>query len=101
MALSRHKSSGPYNLVPSNENLDIVMHDLEEKIRRERSTKKYNIYIDDQKTFAYFREIKLLSAAVADRRAGIAECTAQTWAKRLNNDPNWDIFEKETNKINT
>jgi hypothetical protein len=101
MTLSRHKSSGPYNLDPSNENLDIVMHDLEEKIRQERSTKKYNVYTDDQKAlFVYFRKIKLLSAAVAGRRAGIVERTAQTWAKRLDNDPNWDIFEKETNKIN-
>lgn len=32
MALSRHKLSGPYNLDPSNENLDSVMHDLEVKI---------------------------------------------------------------------
>ncbi|KAI8647500.1 hypothetical protein BD408DRAFT_464025 [Parasitella parasitica] len=100
MTLSRHKSSGPYNLDPSNENLDIVMHDLEEKIRQERSTKKYNVYIDDQKAFVYFRKIKLLSAAVAGRRAGIVERTAQTWANRLDNDPNWYIFEKETNKIN-
>ncbi|KAG0757032.1 hypothetical protein G6F62_007998 [Rhizopus arrhizus] len=70
MTLSRHKSSSPYNLDPSNENLGIVMHDLEEKI------------------------------LVAGRRAGIVERTAQTWAKRLDNDPNWDIFGKKTNKIN-
>ena len=41
MTLSRHKSSSPYNLDPSNENLGIVMHDLEEKIRQERSIKRH------------------------------------------------------------
>ncbi|CAO0797778.1 unnamed protein product [Mucor circinelloides] len=101
MALSRHKLSGPYNLDPSNENLDSVMHDLEVKIHQERSTEMYNVYIDDQKAFVYFRKIKLLSVAVAGRRTGIiVERIARTWAKRLDNDPNWDIFEKENNKVN-
>lgn len=61
----------------------------------------YNVYIDDQKAFVYFRKIKLLSVAVAGRRTGIiVERIARTWAKRLDNDPNWDIFEKENNKVN-
>ncbi|KAL7315436.1 hypothetical protein PS15m_004656 [Mucor circinelloides] len=71
------------------------MHDLEVKIRQERSTEMFNVYIDDQKAFIYFRKIKLLSAAVAGRRAGIVERTAQTWAKRLDNDLNYDIFERK------
>jgi hypothetical protein len=32
--------------------------------------------------------------------AGIAERTAQTWAKRLKEDPSWNIYEKDTNKVN-
>ncbi|ORE04949.1 hypothetical protein BCV72DRAFT_186131, partial [Rhizopus microsporus var. microsporus] len=44
--------------------------------------------------------IKLYKAAPAGRMAAIAERTAQNWAKRLKEGPEWDIYEKQTNRVN-
>ncbi|OAD73823.1 hypothetical protein PHYBLDRAFT_64777 [Phycomyces blakesleeanus NRRL 1555(-)] len=45
--------------------------------------------------------IKLFEAIKFDRLAGdIAERTAQKWARRMKEDKDWDILEKQTNKIN-
>ncbi|KAG0961480.1 hypothetical protein G6F61_009320 [Rhizopus arrhizus] len=43
----------------------------------------------------------LYNAAKSGRLAGgIAERTAQKWAKRLKEDKDWNILEKQTNKVN-
>ncbi|KAI9469130.1 MAG: hypothetical protein EXX96DRAFT_654727 [Benjaminiella poitrasii] len=41
---------------------------------------------------------ELYKAAKAARLSGVAEHTGQQWAKRLRDEPKWDIFEKQTNK---
>lgn len=43
----------------------------------------------------------MFNAAKSGRLAdGIAERTAQKWAKKLKEDKDWNIFEKQTNKVN-
>ncbi|KAG1077518.1 hypothetical protein G6F42_024792 [Rhizopus arrhizus] len=47
------------------------------------------------------RGIKLSNAAKSGRLAGgVVERTAQKWARRLKEDKDWNILEKQTNKIN-
>jgi hypothetical protein len=43
-------------------------------------------------------QVKLCKAAKAARLSGVTERTGQQWAKRLKDEPEWDIFEKQTNK---
>lgn len=66
------------------------------------SGRSYNNYTNDQKLlFVYYNRIKLFKAAKSGRLAGgVAERTAQKWARRLKEDKDWNIFEKQTNKIN-
>lgn len=73
-----------------------------EKVENEiKSGRSYNNYTDKQMAvFLYFHRIKLLKAAPAARKAGIHERTAQVWAKRLRENPEWNIFEKQTNLVN-
>lgn len=60
---------------------------------------KYLDYSDSQKTlFLHYLQLKLLSAAASARKAAINVRTGQYWAKKLKNDPDYDIFEKQTNK---
>ncbi|KAG2205112.1 hypothetical protein INT47_002206 [Mucor saturninus] len=68
------------------------MAQLEKTIDASNTSKtKYADYSDSQKTlFMYYLQLKLLSAA--------ASTTGQDWAKKLRNDPDFDIFEKNTNK---
>ena len=81
------------------EKVDIVMEELENNIARSRKT--YNTYTGKQKAFfLYFLNFKLLEAASAGEQAGIHARTAQVWAKRMSEDPEWDIYEKLTNKVN-
>ncbi|KAG2193123.1 hypothetical protein INT47_003114 [Mucor saturninus] len=52
-----------------------------------------------QKTlFLYYLQLKFLSAAASARKAAINVHTGQDWTKKLENDPDFDIFEKNTNK---
>ncbi|CAO3664956.1 unnamed protein product [Rhizopus stolonifer] len=44
--------------------------------------------------------IKLWKAAPSRRKANIEPQTARIWAKRLRGDPSWNIYEKQTNKVN-
>lgn len=44
--------------------------------------------------------INLYKAAPAGRMAAVAERTAQNCAKGLKEDPEWDIYEKQTNRVN-
>lgn len=49
----------------------------------------------------YYNRVKLYSAAKSGRLAGrIAERTAQKWTRRLKEDKDWNILEKQTNKVN-
>ncbi|KAI8644075.1 hypothetical protein BD408DRAFT_414025 [Parasitella parasitica] len=78
------------------------MEELAEELSQtEASGKKYNAYSDSQKSvFYYFNRIKLWKAAPSGRKANIEPRTAQIWAKRLREDPSWNIYEKQTNKVN-
>lgn len=40
----------------------------------------------------------MYKAAKAARLSGVTERTSQQWAKRLRGEPEWGIFEKQTNK---
>jgi hypothetical protein len=76
------------------------MNELKEKTRKEDPGRKKNVCTGDQKMlFIYFRRLKLLSVAAEGKSAGIAGSTSQTWAKKLKDDQDWDIFEKEIKKL--
>jgi hypothetical protein len=42
----------------------------------------------------------MLLSSPASERAGINARTAQGWVKRMDNDPEWDIYGKLMNKVN-
>lgn len=48
----------------------------------------------------YYIKIRLFKAAKAAKLSGVNERIGQQWAKRLREDPEWDIYEKNTNKVN-
>ncbi|KAG2192435.1 hypothetical protein INT46_000767 [Mucor plumbeus] len=54
--------------------------------------------VSDTCKLSYFMIIKLL--VCNSTAAGINIRTAQLWTKKLREDPAWDIYEKQTNKIN-
>lgn len=77
------------------------MGDVQTRVSSENSALKYNTYSVDQKTlFLYYIKIKLYKAAKAAKMSGVNERTGQQWAKRLREDAEWDIYEKNTNKVN-
>lgn len=106
--LTKYKESNPtpIELDPEDENLEnrmlLIIGRVEKaKAAKLRAEKSYATYTDDQKTlFLYNLKIKFFSAAKSARLAGISERTAQDWAKRLKKEPNWDIYEKQTNMFN-
>ncbi|KAG0788753.1 hypothetical protein G6F16_007957 [Rhizopus arrhizus] len=75
------------------------MAELESNIARSRKT--YNVYSNEQKAlFLYLIKVKFLKAKPATEQAGINPITAQGWIQRMDKDPEWNIYEKFTNKIN-
>lgn len=67
----------------------------------EQGGRKYNVYSDKHKAvFYYFNRVKLWKAAPSARKAQVEIRTGQIWAKRLKEDPQWNIYEKQTNKVN-
>jgi hypothetical protein len=49
----------------------------------------------------YYNRVKLFSAAKSARLVGgIVERTTQKWAKKLKEDKDWNILEKQTDKVN-
>lgn len=78
--------------------LDETMNEVALRTKEEgnkKSGKSYKIYSPDQRVpFLYYLQVKLYKA----RLSGVAERTGQQWAKRLRDEPEWDIFEKQTNK---
>ncbi|GAA5816096.1 hypothetical protein MFLAVUS_009618 [Mucor flavus] len=105
--LTKYKESNPtpIELDPEDENLENCMLVITEKVNKTKAAKlraesSYATYTDDQKTlFLYNLKIKFFSAAKSARLAGISERTAQDWAKRLKKEPDWDIYEKQTNRL--
>lgn len=84
------------------ENSMVVIRDKVEKVKASKlhTESSYTTYTDDQKTlFLYNLKIKFFSAAKSARLAGISERTAQDWAKRLKKEPDWNIYEKQTNRF--
>ncbi|KAI8097902.1 uncharacterized protein B0P05DRAFT_447952, partial [Gilbertella persicaria] len=72
---------------------------MEEVIAIVKKQKRvHHKYSNEQKlAFVYYNRIKLFNAAKSGRLAGgIAERTAQKWAKKLKEDKDWNIFEKQT-----
>lgn len=81
------------------EKVDVVMAELESNIARSRKT--YNVYSNEQKAlFLYLIKVKFLKAKPATEQAGINPITAQDWIQRMDKDPECNIYEKFTNKIN-
>lgn len=99
--LTKYKEQQPVELDQNDPELDSRMEEIQSKLSQENSLRQYESYSVDQKTlFIYYLKLKLFSAAKAARMAGINERTGQQWAKRLATDPEWDIYEKNTNKVN-
>jgi hypothetical protein len=87
----KQEEGGPISEDDSLKNLDADMEDVIDVMKKQ--IKVYNKYSKEQKL--------LLSAAKSGRLAGgICERTAQKWAKRLKEDKDWNIFEKQTNLVN-
>ncbi|KAG1472438.1 hypothetical protein G6F56_001537 [Rhizopus delemar] len=81
-------------------NLDVDMEDVISTVKKQ--AKSYRNYSNDQKLlFVYYNKIKLFNAAKSGRLSGgINDRTAQKWAKKLKEDKDWNILEKQTNLIN-
>lgn len=78
------------------EDLDERMKDLSKKVDNTAPKLPHKTYSNNQKVFfLYYLKIKLFKAAKAGRVAHVNERTAQDWAKKLRDDPEWDMFEKK------
>lgn len=83
------------------EELDTNMEEISEELALEATNRKYNVYSDKQKVvFYYFNRVKLWKAAASGRKAQVEVRAAQKWAKRLKEEPDWNIYEKQTNVSN-
>ncbi|KAI9470686.1 MAG: hypothetical protein EXX96DRAFT_653783 [Benjaminiella poitrasii] len=84
-----------------NVKFDAKMEEMSETVKQQIK-KSYYKYSNEQKLlFVYMNRVKLFNAAKSGRLAsGIAERTTQKWAKRLKEDKDWNILEKQTNLIN-
>lgn len=99
--LTRYKERQPIELDPNDPALEKLMGDVQTRVSSENSKLKYNTYSVDQKTlFLYYLKIKLYKAAKAAKMSGVNERTGQQWAKRLREDAEWNIYEKNTNRVN-
>ncbi|EIE85106.1 hypothetical protein RO3G_09816 [Rhizopus delemar RA 99-880] len=75
------------------------MEEMSETVKQQ--TKSYYNSNEQKLLFVYMNRVKLFNAAKSGRLAGgIAERTAQKWAKRLKEDKDWNILEKQTNLVN-
>ena len=82
--------------------LDVQIEEVSEELSKDVATgRKYNVYFGQQKAvFYYFDRVKLWNAAASGRKAQVEIRTAQKWVKRLKEDPEWKIYEKQTNMSN-
>ncbi|KAL4213883.1 hypothetical protein AB4K20DRAFT_1386254 [Rhizopus microsporus] len=97
----KYKQAQPSEQERMRDELDETMNEV--SLRTKEKTSKddkegYNVYSADQKVlFLYYLQVRLYKAAKAARLSGVTECTGQQWAKRLKDDLEWNIFEKQTN----
>ncbi|KAI9273682.1 hypothetical protein BY458DRAFT_434922 [Sporodiniella umbellata] len=67
-------------------------------LKTKQQIKPYKCYSNEQNLlFVHYNRVKLFNAAKSGRLAG---GIAQKWAKKLKEDKDWNIFEKQTNKAN-
>ncbi|CEG71373.1 hypothetical protein RMATCC62417_07117 [Rhizopus microsporus] len=85
MTLSQYRAYQSRFPIEATEELDIKMEELAEELAGE---------------VAESIIIKLWKAAPSARKAQVEVRTAQKWAKRLKEDPTWNIYEKQTNMFN-
>ncbi|KAL0074833.1 hypothetical protein F4703DRAFT_1935535 [Phycomyces blakesleeanus] len=92
------EQSPEQNLV--DEGLDAEMEEVAKVVKTQK--KHYNGYSSEQKLlFVYSNRVKLFNVGKSGRLAGrIAERTVHRWAKRLKENKDWNILEKQTNKVN-
>lgn len=102
MTLSHYRAFRNRFPVETTEEINVKMEELANELEEEaKSDKKYNAYSDKQRSvFFYFNQIKLWKAAPSARKTQVEIRTAQKWAKRLKEDPEWNIYEKQTNMFN-
>ncbi|KAG0906821.1 hypothetical protein G6F57_010311 [Rhizopus arrhizus] len=100
--LQKYQQAQPTEQERMRGDLDETMNEVALRTKEEgskKSRKSYKVYSADQKVlFLYYLQVKLCKAAKAARLSGVTERTGQQWAKRLKDEPEWDIFEKQTNK---
>ena len=94
----KYKQAQPFEQERMRDELDETMNEVSLRAKEKTSEDGkigYNVYSSDQKAlFLYYLQVKLYKAAKAARLSGVTERTGQLWAKRLKNDPEWNIFEK-------
>ncbi|KAI8060615.1 uncharacterized protein B0P05DRAFT_590726 [Gilbertella persicaria] len=89
--------------VSSDDSLRNLDADMEEVIAIVKKQKRVHYkHSNEQKlAFVYYNRIKLFNAAKSGRLAGsIAERTTQKWARKLKEDKDWNISEKQINLVN-
>lgn len=102
MTITQYRSYQDRFPAEPTEELDVEMEEAAEELSKEvTGGRKYNVYSDKHKAvFYYFNRVKLWKAAPSARKAQVEIRTGQIWAKRLKEDPQWNIYEKQTNKVN-
>ncbi|KAG2215958.1 hypothetical protein INT45_010102 [Circinella minor] len=102
MTLTQYRSFWDRFPTEPTEELDTRMEEASEELVTETvKGRKYTVYTDKHKAvFWYFNRVKLWKAAPAARKAQVEVCTGQMWAKCLKEEPDWNIYEKQTNKVN-
>ncbi|CEI91015.1 hypothetical protein RMCBS344292_05319 [Rhizopus microsporus] len=102
MTITQYRSYQDRFPAEPTEELDVEMEEAAEELSKEvAGGRKYNVYSDKHKAvFYYFNRVKLWKAAPSARKAQVEIRTGQIWAKRLKEDPQWNIYEKQTNKVN-
>ncbi|KAG1444503.1 hypothetical protein G6F46_012589 [Rhizopus delemar] len=97
----KYKQAQPSEQERMRDELDETMNEVSLRTKEKTSEdgkKGHNVYSPDQKVlFLYYLQVKLYKAVKAAKLSGVTERTGQKWAKRLKDDPEWNIFEKQTN----
>ncbi|KAI9277884.1 hypothetical protein BY458DRAFT_545610 [Sporodiniella umbellata] len=82
MTITQYRSYQDHFPAEPTEELDVEMEEAAEELSKEVAG------------------VKLLKAAPSARKAQVEIRTGQIWAKRFKEDPQWNIYEKQTNKVN-
>lgn len=94
MTITQYRSYQDRFPAEPTEELDVEAGELSKEVA---GGKKYNVYSDKHKAV---NRVKVQKAAPSARKAQVEIRTGQIWAKRLKEDPQWNIYEKLTNKVN-